>query len=502
LVHAPSEAFARLKVSAPGATIALDGQPIVDGEVRVSLARPIDLAFSGWAARELEGRAADGRRVRLSITPATINTTPIDVAIAVDHSGSMGENCAAGVTNVSKHETVVATLNKIAGQLGTGDHVELWEFDTTVDRLGSTRDQDRGRVKVSDRFRSLISRLNGPSGGTEIGAALATISAKSTAQNILLLTDGKSYALDVQMLARTGRRFTVVLVGEDSLEANVGHLAALTSGEIFVASGSDLADALTQAIQSVRRPHESIVEAGDMIDRVSTVRGGMQITATWAEQANGTAGKASLFSHAVAAIATRLLMPSLAEEKPAALAEAEGLVSHLTSLVLIDDTGSQQTTLPLTRKVPLATPVTAATYALFAPRLRSRISAAPPADFGDLKFSCHGSDFSFDLSPAANKGRAAASRDRFDELAAKIDWSNAGAGLANGQLTRLPAEIVNEIQMLAQRPDIVQRAAELGLDPIKLVIALIARRVRARNRAAARVLRAIKGKRAISELML
>src|SRR5215471_3378526 len=38
--------------------------------------------------------------------------------------------------------------------------------------------------------------------------------------------------------------------------------------------------------------------------------------------------------------------------------------------------------------------------------------------------------------------------------------------------------------------DRLQRAAELRLDPIKLVIALIASSVRARNRAAARVLRA------------
>ena len=47
--------------------------------------------------------------------------------------------------------------------------------------------------------------------------------------------------------ARSGRRFTVVLVGEDSLEANVGHLAALTGGEIFVAAGVDLADIITTA---------------------------------------------------------------------------------------------------------------------------------------------------------------------------------------------------------------------------------------------------------------
>jgi hypothetical protein len=41
-------------------------------------------------------------------------------------------------------------------------------------------------------------------------------------------------------LARRGRRISVVLVGEDSLEANVGHLAALTGGDIFVSAGADV----------------------------------------------------------------------------------------------------------------------------------------------------------------------------------------------------------------------------------------------------------------------
>jgi len=120
----------------------------------------------------------------------------------------------------------------------------------------------------------------------------------------------------------------------------------------------------------------------------------------------------------------------------------------------------------------------------------------------EVEFSCDASPSSFDHTRAPKKESAEASRDRFGELAAKIDWSNASAQLANGQLTSLPTEIVNQIQALAQQPDMVQRAAELGLDPIKLVIALIASKVRARNRAAARVLRAIKGDRAISELRL
>jgi hypothetical protein len=77
--------------------------------------------------------------------------------------------------------------------------------------------------------------------------------------------------------------------------------------------------------------------------------------------------------------------------------------------------------------------------------------------------------------------RPAAASDRFDELATNIDWSNAAAQLAKGQLTTLPTDIGNKIHAHAQRPDIVSRAAELGLDPIMLVIALVARRVWARE---------------------
>jgi hypothetical protein len=60
----------------------------------------------------------------------------------------------------------------------------------------------------------------------------------SGTRDIVLVTDGKSHALDVGKLARSGVRFTVVLIGEDSLEANVGHLAAVTGGEIFVPDGA------------------------------------------------------------------------------------------------------------------------------------------------------------------------------------------------------------------------------------------------------------------------
>jgi hypothetical protein len=98
--------------------------------------------------------------VRLSIAPSTATAAPLDIAIAVDHSASMNERCAIGETEITKHQAVVATLSKIAGRLGSGDHVDLWEFDTTVNPIGSTRDQHDGPVGVFDKFNALISRLS------------------------------------------------------------------------------------------------------------------------------------------------------------------------------------------------------------------------------------------------------------------------------------------------------------------------------------------------------
>src|SRR5690606_22666246 len=69
----------------------------------------------------------------------------------------------------------------------------------------------------------------------------------------------------------------------------------------------------------------------------------------------GPAGEPVL-SRAVAALAAGLALPALDSEAAAALSEAEGLVTHLTSLVLVDEAGEVADGLPATRKVALPTP--------------------------------------------------------------------------------------------------------------------------------------------------
>src|SRR5262245_19903843 len=183
-----------------------------------------------------------------------------------------------------------------------------------------------------------------------IGRALDAAMA-SGAHDIVLVTDGKSHSLDVGKLARSGVRFTVVLIGEDSLEANVGHLAALTGGEIFVPEGADVAAAVRSAVRAMRQP------AGD--PRVGHLRRSGLVM--WARRRADLSASASALpkgDRAAAAYAASLLLASLTEKEAATLAEMEGLVTHLTSLVLVDEEGAKQAGLPATRKVALPTPRT------------------------------------------------------------------------------------------------------------------------------------------------
>jgi hypothetical protein len=124
----------------------------------------------------------------------------------------------------SAHEVAVEALSTYPCR--SGDTFDLWQFDDTSSRVGEITVSEAS----SSALRDLAAQLDEPSGGTEIGGALENVLAHSKAPDILLITDGQSYALDVHSLASRGRRISVILVGEGSLDAKVGHLAALTGG--------------------------------------------------------------------------------------------------------------------------------------------------------------------------------------------------------------------------------------------------------------------------------
>lgn len=509
LIHGGPQQRGTLTVDCRDGVASLLGGQLKDRQAEIALNAPIDIDVAGWTARPLHGRCADGRSIALTIEPHAGGEAALDVALVLDHSGSMGERCSALQSGFTKHAAVQAAIEALAARAAPADVIDLWQFNNAVHHVGSTRNA---------AMRDLVRHLAGPSGGTEIGGALAGVLAGSSARDILLVTDGKSYALDVQALARAGRRVCVVLVGADSLEAQVGHLAALTGGEIFVAAGGDLEAVLEAAIRSLRAPHVPARLDGD---RLRQQRAGMTLTATW--QAAGDGAEATLEGRAVAAVAASLLLPTLPEEAAGALAEAEGLVTHLVSLVLVDEESAAQTGIPATRKIALPTPdniVAAAppmaagampmVYARRAPQIGQQLRAffEPPSSSDsqtrphvdrDRPERARRSLFSW-----LKRRPGGASTERsgldLDALSRRIPWDRAPQRLQSGDISDLDADVAQAIRRLATEPIIVRAARDLGCDPIVLVIALLARAAAARERTAARVARAILGERPTHQL--
>src|SRR6185503_16522182 len=77
-------------------------------------------------------------------------------------------------------------------------------------------------------------------------------------------------------------------------------------------------------------------------------------------------------------------------------------------------------------------------------------------------------------------------------VGARIDWDNAPAQLRAGDLSSLDSDVADMIRMVAMERQVLELADELGLDPVLLVIGLIARAHGGRS--ATRVAQAIFGK--------
>src|SRR5262249_9029048 len=120
---------------------------------------------------------------------------------------------------------------------------------------------------------------------------------------------------------------------------------------------------------------------------------------------------ATLEARAVAALAAGMILPTLDADAAARLAEAEGLVTHLTSLVLVDEESAAQQSIPATRKVALPAPATRqahAVYSLHEDVDRFAAPAAPAAPIAKLRSPSDEDD----AAPFISRGRSTGLRDR------------------------------------------------------------------------------------------
>ncbi|WP_458098539.1 VIT domain-containing protein [Roseomonas sp. WA12] len=515
LIHDPILHQAELEVTCDGSGVKLGGGRLLDGKARVRLDRPIEIVVPLTSRRVLHGVAADGRGVELKIAPAAIGQSDLDVLLVEDTSGSMNQAASGRFADsgpeASKHQIAVRGLLEVAAGLRASDRAEIWAFGSTPFYVG----RGTGPADV----RQALSKLPEPNGGTELGLAIDAVLDGRDGADILLVTDGKSHAIDVHALARRGARFTVVLVGEDSLAANVGHLAVLTGGQTFVSSGLDLAEVLQAAVDSMRAPRagQILVPRGGPIHTAEALTAGMAITARWFDTDVDDEAPTDAISRSIAAYAAWLALPLMDEADAAEMAEAEGLVCHLTSMLLVDEGAEQQEGIPVQRKVPLMTPAT--TYLLsVAPSVRtgqnpgggghlrissSRFRSAParlPSGSRRLASFLDTEQLSRKHSGPANpqataplSSRAATPPD-LKQLIGRLDWSCDLEALRRGEVDgNVPPDALVWLHAAAELAEVRNLAACLGLKPITISVALLARAEGVLERGAARFARAVLG---------
>jgi hypothetical protein len=294
-----------------------------------------------------------------------------------------------------------------------------------------------------------------------------------------------------------GRRITVVLIGEDSLEANVGYLAALTGGDIFVAMDADITDVLITAIGTLRASFEQPRQIDASLDRVRVVRGNALLEAEWRPATRPVNGAPQI--RAVASIAASLALPALDEERAAQLAEAEGLVTHLTSLVLVDEAGKTQEGVPANRKIALPYPSAASVPEMSAASVSNMNMYSPRTCFSIVAPP--------DIAPRRERRPAAylkinspTNSPALPGVGSKIDWDISPNQLLAGDLSALDPQDAQLIKDAAALPEVIALAKRMNVDPIVLIVALVARSQSRGNRSAARIAKAIFGGRIPQEL--
>jgi hypothetical protein len=476
----------------------------------VTLDAPIDIAVSGWTAAGLEGIAADGRKVTLEIAPAAKADAGLDLDLLFDHSGSMTERAAGSLdASASKFQVAQEGLLAVArDKLKATDRIRLWEFNDRVDFVGE------GTGPATEH---VVRKIGSPTGGTEITRAFNAVIALGAAKDIVIVTDGKSWAFEPQLIARAGVRVTAVLIGEDALEAGIGHLAGMTGGQVLVSAGGDADTAIAAALDSARAPFAPSPAIDGSPRRVETFRRRARVTATWGEK---TTGEASVAARQIGATAAALAIPLMNKTEAAMLAEAEGIVTHLTSLVLIDEAGERTAGLPASRKIALSTPRTARLsmaslggFAAVAPAsagpAAARIASAAPriasrgrsllerlsrsSGVESPRRDDDGGWASAPSPPPRPTAPATPASPALSQFVHQIDWDADPQALRRGDLAGVPGAAVRSIHVAAKVPEVVALASALGIDPMIVVIALLARAAGASNRSAERLARAILG---------
>lgn len=158
------------------------------------------------------------------------------------------------------------------------------------------------------------------------------------------------------------------------------------------------------------------------------------------------------------------------EQAAERLAVGEGLVTHLTSLVLVDEEGASQTRLPVIRKLLLPSPRTYQTIACCIPQAFDAVDLPAGAD-------------NFVDGPQRWMG------DRLELIGQGVDWDANANALIEGNLDSEEAWVAASLKDIARGKVLRALAPVIGLGPIQVAVAIVADAVATSSHGAARVKR-------------
>lgn len=183
-----------------------------------------------------------------TLSPAA--TTPKDLTIVIDHSGSMQTS--------EKMVYAKRAAAELVGLLDAGDRVNVISFSDEVDPLfqlphaldKATRDQALG----------FIGRLS-PGGGTDLALALGTaVHTQDSADThrphiVVFLTDGMSDAADAVAVKTGDVRLFTLGVGDDVNKPLLAKLAAEKRGRfVFIERAKDIEPEVARLGQAIAHP--------------------------------------------------------------------------------------------------------------------------------------------------------------------------------------------------------------------------------------------------------
>jgi hypothetical protein len=299
----------------------------------------IDIAIPAPSLVPLRAKMPSGSWAGISFEIPAAVTRPLDVDLMLDTSGSMAEGANRWKT---KWQALLEGLGSALKSVDEQDVFRFWTFSSDCILRGAANG-----IKAAAR----LSTIPFDNMGTELAEAVHKVARSRSEANILLVTDGKSYReIDFDVIRKSGARFTVVLIGRSAFESRVAHLAALTGGQMFVVDPSDdVAAVVSAALLSMRSSASSMTATENPEASLVRVIGGLRVSVAYST--GEPEGRE--VTHA-AAYAASLAVSALPAEAAGKLAEETGIVSHLTSIVMVDYEGGEVDGIAVTRKVGLA----------------------------------------------------------------------------------------------------------------------------------------------------